>query len=291
MTTLIVGLQAGAQYALIAAAVVIVFSTTGVVNFAVGAYAVFAIYLAIEFYSIGLPPVLAVAAACVAIGVGSVVLDLALVTPLMSRFPTNGTNIVVIAVLVVFVLSEAAIQLAWGPNSVALPQALTIRGAHELGGTSVSDSTLVTYGVTALVVAGTYVLLYRTRVGVIVRGIAERGATVALLGVSPRRYRAAMWAYAGIVSAIAGLLLANSITPSPTVADNVLIKAIAGVALGGLTSLGGAVVGALLIGLVEAYTASYIDPRLATLIPIALIFVMLIVKPRGLLGRVEVQRV
>ena len=291
MITLIVGLQAGAQYALIAAAVVIVFSTTGVVNFAVGAYATVAIYLAIEFDSIGLPPLVTVVLTCLIIGAGSVLLDLGLVSPLMARFPTNGVNIVVIAVLVVFVLSEAIVQLVCGPNSVALPQGLTIGGVRHLGSTAVSNANIVTYVVTAVIIGATYVLLYRTRIGVIVRGVAERGSTVALLGISPGRYKAAMWAYAGVVSAIAGLLLANSVTPSPTVADNVLIKAIAGVALGGLTSLAGAVVGALAIGLVESYTASYIDPGLATLIPIALIFVMLVFRPRGILGRAEVQRV
>ena len=291
MVTFLVGLQAGAQYALIAAAVVIVFSTTGVVNFAVGAYATFAVYLAIELDAQGLAPLLTVLLTCLIIALGSVLLDVALVSPLMARFPTNGANIVVIALIVVFVLSETIIQLVWGPNATSLPQSLTIHGDVRVGGTVVTNSDIVTFIATSVVIMLTYVLLYRTRVGIIIRGVAERGATVALLGLSPARYRSAMWGYAGVVSAIAGLLLANSITPSPTMSDNVLIKAIAGVALGGLTSLAGAVLGALFIGLLEAYTANYIDPGLATVVPIALIFLMLVFRPRGLLGRAEVQRV
>lgn len=291
METALLGLQAGAQYALLASALVIIFNTTNVVNFAVGALATVGVYAAIGFGDIGLPGPLIIVLAVLVVAAFSVILERVVASPLTKRFPRDGGEVILTATLLIFVVVERVTALIWGPAPRSFPSSISISGTVEIFGARVTKPALATYVVAAVALAVTHVVLNRTRVGVAVRAVAEKPHAVGLLGIPVGRYRVGTWAYAGMLMAFAGLLLANTVTPTPSMASAVFLKAVAGAALGGLTSLSGAAFGALLIGLAEAFTAVYISPGFAAIMPMVVIFAVLVIRPSGLFGRTEAVRV
>lgn len=291
MEIVLLGLQSGAQYALLATALVIIFNTTGVVNFAVGALATIAVYSAISFGSGGIPGWMTIVLACIVVAAASIILERLVATPLTRKFPRDGGEVILIATLLVFVVTERVIALVWGAGPRPFPESTSITGTVTIFGTSVTKPALTTYLVAAVVLLTTHLLLKRTRLGMTVRAVAENDRAVGLLGVPGGRYRLGTWGYAGILIALSGLLLANTVTPTPNMASSVFLKAVAGTALGGITSLGGAAVGALVVGLAEAFTVVYIGPGFAAVMPMLIIFITLIVRPSGVFGRPETVRV
>lgn len=289
--TLLTGLGAGAQYALLAMGVVIVFETTAIVNFSIGALATLAVYAAITVDIGHVPPIIVVFIAIAAASVAAILSDQLIATPIARRYPTQAKELVLVVLLVLFVTLQSLIGYIWGTTPRALPVNLELQGAYHIAGAIVTESTLTTYIVTIVLIVATLYILRKTSVGLKIRAIAERETSVGLLGISATRYKLLTWAYAGFLAATSGLLLATTVTPSPTMTENVMIKAVAGVALGGITSLGGAIVGSLLVGVAESITTVYINPELVNIIPIAIILLVLVIRPRGLFGRLDVVRV
>jgi len=151
----------------------------------------------------------------------------------------------------------------------------------------VTELTLL--GLAALVALGLWLFLTRTSFGLATRATTSDPTVARLLGVPVNRVYVFSWGVAGLLSGAAAALLANvtgSLTPFSL--TSALLSALAGAVIGGLDSLGGAVVGSLLVGLVTGVVGSRVDPTTSAGIVFLAVLVTLLVRPRGLLGSTRV---
>jgi branched-chain amino acid transport system permease protein len=157
-------------------------------------------------------------------------------------------------------------------------------GAHDLGA----------IGVTLLVLAGLYAFFRFTPLGLAMRAAAQNPASSRLVGIRVGWMLALGWGLAALVGAVAGMMIAPVVFLDPNMMAGILIYAFASATLGGFTSPGGAVLGGFIVGIIENLVGTYvkfIGTELKLTVALALILVVLLVKPSGLFGRAVVHRV
>jgi len=275
---LVAGLSQGSVYALVAIGFVAIFSVSGVINLAQGEFAALAGLVAISFAGSGLPlPVAAVGA------VASVVV----VAVLMERLtiaPVRRMTTIVSLILTLGVSTglKAVMLLVYGPNAEGL--APITPGALTVIGVSIRYQDLWILGVAALVSVAVAFFYDRTLTGKALRACAEQPVAARLVGISLRRASLLSFAIAGVVGAIAGVLASPV---SFTAWDSGLTLGLRGfvaATLGGLVSVRGAVLGGLLLGVLETLTAGYISTGLRDAVAFLLLIVVLVVRPAGVFG-------
>lgn len=291
--TLISGLTLGGTYALVALGFVIVFSATRVLNFTQGAFLLFGAYLTYQFGAgWGLGFVLAVVLAVTVCALLGVVLE----RTLMRRFAeADDFQASILTVGLLFIAQALAVAI-WGNNPLTLGDPWKL-DTVEILGTVVAISEI--WAVAILVVAITAVFCYFrfTRGGLAMRAcVSDREAAVAQ-GISPNRVAATAWAMAGAAGAIAGVMLS---TGSSGVTSDLILPAfvaLPAMVLGGMTSAPGAVVGGLVVGLVQQFTAllqPFYFPVLgvgfAAFTPYLILVAVLALRPQGLFGTRAVER-
>lgn len=279
LTYVVIGLFTGAGYALLAAAFVLVYKGTRVFNLALGEIGGAGLYVA--WWLLDDLPVLA---AC-AVGVATsallgAVLELTLVRRLLNR-----TALAALASMLGVALTLAYVEaLVFGMNVKTFPSPVGT-GRVTLGSTVVTAPRLALLAAAGLVAAGLGIFLRRTRFGLMVGAATSDAALARVSGVRVERVRAFVWALAGAMSAVAAILLAPVATFFPLSSTVVLVPALAAALLGGLTSLTGAFVAGVGIGVVESLTTRWTSvagaPDLAVLV---LLLVVLLARPGGLLG-------
>ena len=286
------GLSLGCIYALIAIGFVMVFKATGVVNFAHGSILLLGAYTTARLQpELGFWPAL-LAGAAVA-GTGAALVDVLLLRHLRTTgagtlaIVTLGVDIVLTTELIRRIGSDILPSGApWG-SDVAHIGALTIPQARIAAGV----------GAIALI-AGFTLALHRTDWGIAMRAAAADGRTAALMGIRLNRVAAGAWALAGSLAAVAGVFFTSF--PSAGVDNTTGLSALAAIpaaVLGGLDSLAGALAGGLIVGLVATYCAGYqgelsfLGRGLSDVAPYAVMLLVLLVRPSGLLGTQGVTRV
>ncbi len=286
-TTLAVnGLANGAILALAALGFVIIFKATGVINFAQGQFLLIGAYVIYAgVVTFGLPwPIAVLASLAVAGGLGLLVERLVL-RPMVGERP--------IAVIMVTIglgaFLQAAVQIIWGTRPRPFP-AFIPRGTVELAGATVPVDRLVAVGVAAAVLALFSWFFRFSRTGIAMRAVADDQQAALTMGISVRRVFAVSWALAAISAAIGGALVANIVGISGVlVLYGLAVFPV--VILGGLDSIPGTAAGGMIIGLLITFTAGTIGMGLQAVIPFVAIVLMLMVKPYGLFGQVEIDRV
>lgn len=284
------GLGKGAVYASLALALVIVYRTTGVVNFAQGEMALFSTFLTWTLWDAGLPVGLALVGSAALSFVGAAAVERFLVRPVGSA-RSNPLGVVIVTVGLFLFFGALAVWL-WGSKPKAFPQ-LFGEGAVTVLGASVEYQTLGSLGVLAVEVVLLFVLLQRTKVGLAMRGVASNAESASLVGVPVGRMLMIGWGLAAALGAVAGTLAVDTALDASLMVLP-LIYAFAAATLGGFDSPVGAVVGGLVVGLVAELSAAYIDwigQDLRMLPAFLLILVVLLVRPQGLFGKAEVTRV
>lgn len=276
---LVIGLFAGAGYALFAAAFVLVFKGTRVFNLALGEIGGMGVYVAWWLLD-DLPVLAACAVGVLASAVLAAVVELTLVRRLVNR-----TALVALASMLGVALTLAYLEaLAFGMNVKTFPSPVGT-GRVDVGGTVITAPRLALLVAAGLTAVGLAVFLRRTAFGLMVEAATSDPALARLSGIRVERTRAFVWALAGGMAAVAAILLAPVVTFFPLSNTIILVPALAAALLGGLTSLTGAFVAALGIGVVESLTTRWTSvagaPDLAVLV---LLLVVLLVRPGGLFG-------
>ncbi|GAA3199658.1 branched-chain amino acid ABC transporter permease [Microbacterium terregens] len=283
------GLSAGSIYAALALAIVLVNQATGLINFAQGAMAVLSAYVAYSFLRIGVPLVLAILLAVVV----SFIFGALIERFLMRRFERGDPDTAVVVTIGLLTLITGIAGWIWSFNNLQFPSLFPVQSVNILGAVvSVRSigTTLVIVGIMILL----QLLFIGTKLGLALRAVAVNPQSAAFSGLPVGRLLMVGWGLAAALGAIAGALVAPSLTLTPGMMDAALVYALAAVILGGLSSPLGVVIAAWMIGVLENLAAVYIpligfDLKIA--VPFILIFVVLLVRPQGLFGRKDVVRV
>ena len=281
------GLVQGMIFAAFALALVLIWRSTRVVNFAQGAMAAATAFVALALIHSGQSYWVALVVALV-----SGFLLGALVERLIVRRVEGGPELnAVIVTLGLFVAIEAIIAIFAGNQVQAFPAPFSLRGL-SFGGTTVALAPNDLFVVGAVVVTMLLLIaLFRfTRVGLAMRASAFGQEVARLLGVRVGRMLTLGWALAAVVGSLAGLFIAGGGIVSPSFMDAIVVYGFVAAVLGGLDSPIGAVVGGLVLGLLLAYVSQYVDRNLTDIAALVVLVVVLLVRPGGLFSSARTRR-
>lgn len=282
------GLANGCVYGLIAMGFVLIYKATEAINFAQGDMMMLGAFVALgltnEHY-MDLPFWLAVPITLLILGVIGYLLDAVLLRRL---FGQSQIAVVILTIALGFVARFAAGAI-WGHEPQSLESPIAGLDVHFAGLVLGMDEMWVII-VTVLLTLGLYFFFARTKLGVAMQAASQNQMAAYYMGIPVRRIHSMVWALAGVVAAIAGILFASkgSIDPSTGLLG---IKAFAAAVIGGLGSLPGALLGGVIIGLVEPFSARYLGGDLARLMPYLILVLILVFRPHGILSQVQTKKV
>ena len=278
---LIGGVSNGAVIALMAIALVLIWRATRVVNFAPVGQAMFTTFVALTVQTVTGSWALALVVAMVAGAILGVIVQFLVLRP-MRRADTSGAIIATFGVLIAL---QAAVGMIWGGDAQAYPQPFDNAGVVAFGRIwPISVYDLVVIGVTILLVVALSLLFTRTSIGLAMRASAFNPEVARLSGVRVSRVLTFGWALAGVVGAVAGVLVAPSSTVSPTTFDILLVFAFTAAVIGGLDSLVGAVALGVCAGLGISLVSGLSNSGNAPVVALVLLALSLITKPDGVFG-------
>ncbi|MFU0505920.1 branched-chain amino acid ABC transporter permease [Pseudaminobacter sp. NGMCC 1.201702] len=284
LQTLLNGLLIGGVVATYSVAFQLTFGVLHVIDFAVGAWVVlggyFAYYLAVL---LGIDGFLAMPLAFVLFGAIGYFMGPVIYNVRNSR--TARPELMALALTFgVFTFLRGGMLTAWGFNTHSVPTALSGQSIM-IGPVTVPLIRVAAALFAVLIAGGLFFFLYRTRYGLAIRATAENRQNAALMGVNIRRLSANVYGlYAGI-TAMAGVLMGAIYSVNPEVGLRYTLFAFFVAVLAGLGSLGGALVAALLLGVIEAFVATYAGASYSHLAIFVTLFLVLLVSPRGILRR------
>ncbi len=275
----VAGLSQGAIYALVAMGFVAIFSVSGVINLAQGEFAALAGLVALSVVGAGLPLPVAAMVALVSVAIVAVLMQRLTIAPVKNM--TTLTSIIL--TLGVSTALKALMLLLYGPEGRGLPP---LPGPDlVVGGVSIRAQELWILGVTAVVALAVTVFYDRTLMGKALRACSEQPVAAQLVGISPRTAATVAFAVAGLLGAVAGVL-ASPISLTQWDSGLILgLKGFVAATLGGLVSIRGAVLGGILLGVLESLVAGYIDSGYRDAVAFVLLIVVLVARPQGVFGR------
>jgi branched-chain amino acid transport system permease protein len=282
------GIATGAIYACMALAVVMIYQAIDHLNFAQGEMAMFSTFIAWQLIQWGVPYWAAFVLTLAISFAGGIAIERTLFKPL-----ANAPILTHVAgFIALFAIINSVAGLTW---DFTIKQFPTPFGSHPfLGSQLISTHQAGMIGVTIVLLLLLYVFFRFTRIGLAMRAAASLPESARLVGINVGWMIALGWGMATAIGAIAGMLIAPIVFLEPNMMGGVLLYGFASAVLGGLTSPFGAVIGGFLVGVFENLVGTYIPgigTELKLPIALALIVIVLVVKPNGLFGRTVVQRV
>ena len=284
LSYLINGISPGSVYAIIALGYTMVYGIAKMLNFAhgdvimVGAYISFCItqYL-------GLPAVLSVVGAMIVCTVLGIVIERLAYKPLRSA---PKLAVLITAIGVSYFLQNSAL-LIWGANPKSFNSAVNLGSIRLFDGQLlISDEAIVTVLACVLIMVALTLFTSRTKMGKAMRAVSEDKGAAQLMGVDVNQTISVTFAIGSALAAIAGVLLCSAYPVlQPTTGSMPGIKAFTAAVFGGIGSIPGAMLGGILLGLIEIFGKAYISTELGDAIVFLILIVMLLVKPTGLLGK------
>jgi branched-chain amino acid transport system permease protein len=282
------GIAIGSIYGALALALVLIFRSTGIVNFAQGEMAMFSTFIAWGLVEGGVPLGLALLATFVLSFLGGMAVERVLIRPVEGADQLT----ILIVTLGLFILINSAAGWIWGFENRSFPRALP-DGSTELAGIRVAYESLGIVAVLLAVSGLLFLLFQRTKLGLGMRAAAANPASSRLVGINVGRTLMIGWGLAALLGALAGVLVAPQLFLDVNLMGGVLVYSFAAATLGGFDSPKGAIIGGWIIGVAETLAGDYISfigSDLTILVPLAIIFVVLLVRPNGLFGSPEVVR-
>lgn len=289
LETLIGGLLSGTMYSLVAIGFVLIYKASGVFNYAQGSLLLFAALTFVTLTENGVPAYAAIAITVALLIATAIAIEKLLLRPLTNRSPMT----LFMATLGLSYVVEGVAQGIMGSQVRALNL-----GIEDLpifvGDILISQFDLVAAGVALALVVVLSLLFNRTRIGIQLRGVADNTRAALSLGIDINRIWQIVWAVAGLVGLVAGLLWGarQGVQFSLSL---VVLKALPVLIIGGFTSIPGAIVGGLIVGAGESLAETYIGPFLGGGITpwfaYALALVFLFIRPAGLFGERSIERV
>ncbi len=281
------GLANGGIYASVALALVMIYQSTHLINFAQGEIAMFSTYIAWKLINAGVPYWPAFGLTVVMSFVLGVIIERVVVRP-VEQAPVLTVVVVFIGLLVIFNsiagwLYTYTVKTFPSPfPSEPVPVGTHFLSAHQLGAV----------GVTLIVLALLYVFFRYTSLGLAMRAAAQNPESSRLNGIRVGWMLALGWGLAAAIGALAGMMVAPSAYLEPNMMSGILLYAFAAALIGGIDSPGGAVLGGFVVGVLENLLGAYvIGTELKLSVALVLIVGVLVIRPSGLFGRIHVARV
>jgi len=284
------GVMIGLMYALIALGFVLIYKATDAINFAQGEFVMFAGFIAAGAADLAGAPfwvsALLAIGAMIALGFG---LERVVLRPMIGR-PVIA---VVMATIGLAAVLRGTATMAFGAGTRIIDMPISDEPFH-LGPVMLPPVQLVGAAVSLVFLAVFSWFFLKSRIGIAMRAVADSQQVAMAVGIDVRRYFALAWAMAGIVSALGGVVWGAMLS-----VDNQLalvgLKVFPVVILGGLDSVIGAVIGGLIVGIVENLAAGYFDPYVGggtkDFVPYLLMILVLMIRPEGIFGRRRIERV
>jgi len=283
----VAGLKNGSVYALVALGFTIVFASTGVINFAQGEFYMLGGMLSVfALQALGFPLVLAVVAGVLATTAIGVVFELLAIRP-----RKDGDPLALIIITVGgSILLQSLTRHALGPDELPFP-AFTPGPSILVAGAAIERQTLWMWALTAAAVVALTVLYRRTAFGKAMRACAIDRDGARLMGVDTRMMVTASFGLAAMLGALAGIATTPLTQTAFNVGARVGLKGFAAAILGGLGNPVGAVIGGLLLGLIESLSVAFLSSTYKDVIALVVLLLVLFVRPQGILGRREREKV
>jgi branched-chain amino acid transport system permease protein len=282
------GWATGSLYAALAIAVVLIYRSTGIVNFAQGEFAMFSTFIAWGLLQAGFSLVLALLATLALSFVGGMLIERVVIRPV------EGGEVLtlVIVTLGLYILVNSGAGWIWGFGNRSFP-GLFGDGAADVAGVNIPVESIGIVAVLLAVVGVLFVGFRRTKIGLAMRAVAMNPDSSRLVGISVGRTLMIGWGIAAMVGALAGALIAPRLFLDVNFMGSVLIYSFAAATLGGFDSPFGAVLGGWIIGIAEGLAGTYVDfigADLKILVPLLAILLVLLFRPTGMFGSAEVAR-
>lgn len=281
----ITGFLAGGLLSLIALGFVLIYKGTGVINFAMGEFMMLGAYF---FYTAnkvwGLAMLPAMVLTIVAIGLVAAIVERGILRPLSGQ-PVISVLMATIGLASVI---HGGVDMVWGGINLEMPELLP-RTAFRIGEIFIPGKTLWSFVLASAVITAFSLYFRYSRTGVSMRAAASDPITASALGIDVRRTQVLTWIFAGIVGAIAGVVAASMTTLSPAL-SHIALGVLAVIILGGLDSIVGAIVAGLAIGVIESLTSAYLGGKVRDIVPYLIVLVILLIRPYGLFGTRQVER-
>ena len=288
LTTSLTGLTLGMVYAAFALALVLIWRSTRIVNFAQAPMAMITTYVALVIVDAGMSYWIGFAAALLSGLILGAVTERVVIRPVEGKPEINA----VILTLGLFVLLHALAAVIFGSRYRSFPAPFGLRGFQ------VGDMTVALTGfgiftiVSVVVVMLLLVVLFRyTDLGLMMRASAFNQEVARLLGVKVGRMLTLGWALAALVGSLSGLLIAGGSLVHPSYMDSVVVYGFVAAVLGGLDSPGGAVIGGLILGISLSFVSGYVGSELVALAALVVLMAVLLLKPGGLFSHATARRV
>lgn len=286
---LIGGLLAGVMYSLVAIGFVLIYKASGVFNFAQGAMVLFAALTFVSLVESGVPFGAAFALTLATMILLALAVERWVLRPLVNRSPIT----LFMATLGLAYIIEGGAQALWGAQVHGLELGID-DVPLEFGGLFVSQFDLFAAATAATLVLVLSLLFNKTRIGLSLRAVADDTLAAQAVGIRLRRIWTVVWAVAGLVALITGLLWGARLGVQFSL-SLVVLKALPVLIIGGFSSVGGAIVGGLIVGASEKLAEIYIGPLIGGGIenwfPYVLATLFLLARPAGLFGERTIERV
>jgi len=281
------GIASGSAYALLALGIVIIFRSTDTVHFAIGDTGTLVVYIAALAVAQGAPLMMALVISLLLGGLIGSATQRLLIRPLGHR-----RNIVFIALVVTIglgLLIRALIGAVWGHQATPFPP--LISGSVSIAGVVIAANKLLATGIAlcAMLLVGWF--FGRTALGAAMRASAEDPFAARLIGLNADRIALLSWFLGCSLATLALFFLAAESSLTPTLANHPLFRAFAGVFLGGLTSMPGAVAGGFAIGVLDNLAGRYVSANFRDTIVFGVIVAILFLRPAGFMGALRTERV
>lgn len=280
LQTLLLGLLLGGVYALAASGLTLIFGVMRVINIAHGAFLIVGAFVTYTLWdAFGIDPLLAVVITTPVVFALGWVTYKVVVSPIRTA-PMSSTVLLTFGMALVL---EGAMGEIWGNNSTAIRPSYADE-SFTIGGIFLPKAQVYGGLIATLVLVLLWTVLTRTWLGRAIRAAATNPASAELVGIKVTSVAAVVFAL-GIAAAGAGGAITGVLYPfTPGSHYQWIARLLAIVVLGGLGSLNGAVLGALMFGIAEVLTSAYWSPQWATAVPYAVVFAVLLIRPQGLLG-------
>ncbi|MFP5392956.1 MAG: branched-chain amino acid ABC transporter permease [Gammaproteobacteria bacterium] len=283
------GLLAGVMYSLVAIGFVLIYKASGVFNFAQGSMVLFAALTFVSLTERGFPAWLAFVATLAAVVLLALATERIVLRPLVNRPPIT----LFMATLGLSYIIEGLAQALWGAQVHGLDLGITDEPV-QVGPLLLSRFDLFAAATAGALVLVLSLLFNRTRIGLLLRAVADDQVAALSIGVKLEKVWAVVWAVAGFVGLVAGLLWGARVGVQFSL-TLIVLKALPVLIIGGFTSIPGAIVGGLIVGAAEKLAEVYIGPVIGSGIenwfPYVLALLFLLVRPAGLFGQRAIERV